>query len=492
MAAAERLGPPATADAWFFRGLAIHYDQPSEAIESYRRANALRAAQHAFYPAAVLHLARARNQQLYATRRIDLFAEADASLRQLIEHGYYDAYPHYLLSIAHRLAAEVYRGSQETSDDPLCQEHYAQALDWARSGQEQDPNDDRPVTAEAECLESMGRFEEAIAARTRAISLTERDRPRWEGCHYRWRLYYWTGQLDAALDDLKTCAGFAPTSWFYTCIYPALIHAERGAAETALDLARRPARDAPADAQAVLWSATCLRLLGAAEEAAALLAERAAAVDFSAGLTPPQTAEWVQALYVHSLEEERLDELEFLADRADQPWRLWGEAHFHAAAAQLARGDRVAALAGSSTLIGPSTANSATPITANSFAGKCNWTPIGRRGRRYHGTRPGGTRPSWVAEPRHKRPRPTLVQSAATVLLRRTGRPGNRRNGMNGKSTKHCATPPVRVKSRRGSAPDRVCRHHGLGSQTGRPPADAVLLFRPRLACRGCRSRRST
>ena len=144
---AERRGPPATAEEWFFRGLAIHWEQPAVALESYRQANALRAAEHEFFPQALLHLARARNQQLYATRSIDALADAQANLRLLIDNGYYGAYPYYLLSISQRLAAEVYRGSSGTRGD-LADQYYAEALKWARLGQEIDPDNDRPITAE--------------------------------------------------------------------------------------------------------------------------------------------------------------------------------------------------------------------------------------------------------------------------------------------------------------------------------------------------------
>ncbi len=346
-AQAEQRGPPTTADAWFFRGLALHWDDPSAAIESYHQANALRARGHEFYPQAMLHLARARNQQLYATRTLEPFPEADASLRQLIEHQYYGAYPYYLLSIANRLAAEIYDGSLGTRDDSqVVAEHYDQALKSARSGQTVDPADDRPITAEAECLESMGRYAEAIEARTRAIDIAATPHKRWEGYYYRWRLYYWTGEYGAALDDLAVCANFDSTSRFCAHVYPALVQAELGDMEQALTHARALASEAPGDAQAVLWSATCLRLLGRGEEADALLAERADTVEFGAGLLPPQTEEWVRMLYSCCSHGQPMSALEAFVEGAAAPWKLWGEAAFHSAAISLAEGNRTAALEG--------------------------------------------------------------------------------------------------------------------------------------------------
>lgn len=343
---AEQRGPPRSADAWFFRGLAMHFDDPQTAIESYRQANALRARESSFYPQAVLHLARARNQQLYATRSLDGLPEIADSLEQLIRHEHYAAYPHYLLSIAHRLAAEIYQGSRGTRDDSLVQQHYAQALEWARLGQKVDPADDRPVTAEAECLESRGLWEEALAARTRAIALATGEYQRWEGYHFRWRLHYWLGDLDAALDDLAVLREYDPQCPFYEHIYPALVYAEQGDLPTALSHARARAEQAPDNAQAVLWSATCLRLLGQPGEAADLLESHATMVDCTAELIPPQSEAWVRALYEHCQSGGPLTELDALADEVAQPWRLWGEGHFHAAARRLSGGDREGALAG--------------------------------------------------------------------------------------------------------------------------------------------------
>ncbi len=341
---AELHGPPATPDAWFFRGLAVHYDEPQEAIESYRQAIALRSREHGFYPMAMLHLARAQNQQIYATRGLDTLSEADATLRQLIEHKCYGAYPYYLLSIAHRLAAEVYSGSSGTRDDSLVTEHYTEALEWARRGQAANPVNERPITAEAECLESMGRYAEAIEARSRAIEVATSPYARCEGYHYRWRLHYWMGELEGALADATRHAACDPHSRFYRHVYPALLLAEMDRMADALDHARALAVENPGDAQAVLWSATTLRLLGHREEAVTLLTTHADTVDCTVGLVPPQSPQWVAALYAYCRDGESLDMLDALAEETDSPWKLWGEAHFHAAVRHLVDGRREAAV----------------------------------------------------------------------------------------------------------------------------------------------------
>ncbi len=335
-----------SADAWFFRGLATHFVEPLVAIQSYRTANALRARNHGFYPQAILHLARAQNQQLYSMRSLDALPEALASLQQLVDQGYYEAFPYYLLSITHRLAAEIYTGSEGTRGDQLVAEHYAQALDWARRGQQVSTTDDRPISAEAECLESMGLYAEAIEARTRAIAVAAAGIRRCEGYHYRWRLHYWTGDLDAALADVTAHAACDPNSPLYAHVYPALIRAERGDWQSALAHARALADGQPPSAMSVVWSATCLRLLGRSDEAVELLAASASIADYGADLMPPQTEDWVRALYAFCQDPAatELPTLVELADGAPTPWKLWGEAHFHAGVARLAAGDRPGAL----------------------------------------------------------------------------------------------------------------------------------------------------
>ena len=341
---AERHGPPTDADTWFLRGLAIHRNDPQVAIESYRVANSERVREHEFYPQALLHLARAQNQQLYATRSLDGFTDATNALRQLLDQGHDTGYRYYLLSIAHRLAADIYRNSGETEDGDLVSQHYTAALEWARNGQAVDPSNDRPITAEAEALESMGLFAEAIEARTRALAVAAGSHRYLETLHYRWRLYYWTGQYDAALEDLAGCAQLRRMCPFYRHVYPMLVLAEKGEQAAALAHARALEADAPENAQAVILSATALRLLGQMDEAAELLETRAEAVDFGARLCPPQTAAWVEALYEFCRGRESLTGMLQRSSQVDAPRKLMGEVYFHEGARRLGRGDRAGAL----------------------------------------------------------------------------------------------------------------------------------------------------
>jgi serine/threonine protein kinase len=335
-AAAERLGPPTTADVWFFRGLATHYSDPLTAVTSYREANKLRARERGYYPQAILHLARARNQQLYNTRSLVFFNEALTDLQGLIDHGYYGSKPYYLLSISYRLAAEI---NSSLRSEALVSDLYAQALQWARAGQQVEPASDRPITAEAECLESMGDYEAACEARTRAIEATTIADDRCEGYHYRWRLYYWTGRPQETLADVSVLATLDGRSTLYNALFPALLEAEMGHQGEAAELAQRLADQHPASAASLIWSATILRLLGRAAEASDLLESHAAGVDFALDLNAAQSPEWMRALYELSRGTASLEELDTLAECSPNAPKLWGEAAFHAAAIRLSRGE---------------------------------------------------------------------------------------------------------------------------------------------------------
>lgn len=341
---ADELGGPQSADAWFFRGMATHYDRPDIAIESYRKAIDLRVARNESYPQAVLHLARAFSQRLYVRRNLDDFSAVEATLKQLIEHNYRDAYPYYLLSIAHRFAGETYQAQAGPLASRNAAEHFEESLLWAREGQRVDPTHKSPVMAEAECLESMALFEEAAAARTRTLQLTEDPIFRWEQLHYRWRLYYWLGRLDEALDDLEGTRPFLPEGSNFAHIYTALVYAEMSERDRALAEVYAIADAAPDDAQAILWTASCLRLLGEAAAANALLEDRVDGVRFDVGLESPQSPEWVASLYRFAAGRESLENLLQLAGASETPWKLLAEAYYYAGVIALGSGDRTAAM----------------------------------------------------------------------------------------------------------------------------------------------------
>ncbi len=335
---------PLTAEAWFWRGLAIHFDRPADAIESYRQAIRLRGQEGEFYPQAVLHLARARNQQMYKTRAIDGFEEADSALRQLVNNGYYSAYPHYLLSISHRLAAEIYRGSEGTRGDQLVDDHYQQALFWAREGQRVDPSYERPVTAEAEYYESVGAFEEALEMRTRAIETGLGFNQQCEGYHYRWRLHYWLGRFDEAMADVEAHRECRPGSIFYDWVYPALIEAERGRLDQARAIVLAAADPTGSETIDVIWASSMLRLFGQAAEAESLLFDHSRGLELRSTIDLSDSELWTSGVFRFCLEGKDWESLEAYARSSDTPWACLGEAHFHAGVLSLAHGDRKKAL----------------------------------------------------------------------------------------------------------------------------------------------------
>ncbi|NOX57238.1 MAG: protein kinase [Planctomycetes bacterium] len=342
-----------SASAWFLRGLAFHFDDQDEAIRSYERARELRAEDGEFFMQATLHLARAYNQRMYASRSIDDFDATRDALNALIDNNIYGGFP-YLLSIAERLAGEIYRGSTGTRDDAAADEHFAASLAIARKGQDIDPDNPSPYSAEAFCLEIMGRYEEAIAAQTQVMAKSARGHDRWcEALHYRWRLNYWTGAFDEALDDIKANRGCKQfnRAFFYDHVYPMLIEAERGNMDRAVDHALAISRESPSDASAVIWTTTCLRLLGKSKLAQEHIEAALPGLSIKEGAQPSATEafitdEWMEALLDLVRGTKTLDELLIVARETEQPWRLIGEAEFHAAVLDLASGDRRTALEG--------------------------------------------------------------------------------------------------------------------------------------------------
>jgi tetratricopeptide (TPR) repeat protein len=315
-----------------------------------------------------LQLARALNQRLFAERDLELFYQARDVLSSLNNFEMYDARVNYLQSIAHRIAGEITAGNTGTRLGDS--ENYFQlALEYARKAQEDRPDHTDSYLAEAHCLEMMGDLDGAIVARTQAVTVARTeavtaagiDKQRLlEALHFRWRLYYWTGQYAAALDDIyELQAGLegTPLHLIYAHVYPAWVLAEMGDDGGAVELAQSivpDSSDAPVAARRIIWAATTLRLIGHADLADELIAACDSRVSFDAELLPWQTPEWMQTLYEMVGGAEDLEALLELIDKARaagmaQPWRLSGEAYFHDAVIRLADGRRNEALDGFAT-----------------------------------------------------------------------------------------------------------------------------------------------
>ena len=131
-----------------------------------------------------------------------------------------------------------------------------------------------------------------------------------------------------------------PESRFYAHINPALVYAEMGELRQAIDEVWAMVEAAPHDAQAVMWTATCLRLFGQPEEAQELLDSSREEIDLASALVPPQTEVWMRTLYDYSRGEGGLEGLLSLANSASTPRKLVAEAHFHAAIKAWSTGNR--------------------------------------------------------------------------------------------------------------------------------------------------------
>ncbi len=341
VAFAATLGGPITPEAWFFRALAIHYDDPDSAAHSYQVARNMAGANNQYFPQASLNVARAYNQILFARRSLDAFQEAEPVLLQLVKDSFYAGTAHYLLSITYRLAAEIYR---DTGNADKADEYFQTALSWAQQGELAAPLDNRPPTAVATCLEKLGKLEDAIAARDRAESLAVHDRQRCEGYYYRWRLHYWLGHLDEALTDIQQHAACDAEDPFFTHIYPALIDAERGDLTAAQARIEALANRQPYTASDSILAAAGYRLLGMEDAATTLLISHQNQVSFLSDPSIPIYDQWQRSLYDYCAGTQPFEVLLTLAQSSETPWKFLGEAYYHAGLKALASGDRVEAI----------------------------------------------------------------------------------------------------------------------------------------------------
>ncbi len=344
IAAADAQGDTLTPEAWLFRALALHWDNPIDAIESYGNGIAAMHATGDFFPQAEFHLARGSNQQMSRTRTIGRFLDTEAALAGLIARGHFEDYPYYLLSIAYRLAGEIYDSDMRIRNAAVASGYFDQALQVALAGQEKWPRRVRCFHAEAQCLEILGRYEAAVFARTRAIENADGDLTH-EGYYYRWRLLFWLDRFGEAMQDVEKLQEFVQKNDYYHEVYPALLLAETGDLPGALAHAYAISSRHHAHAQPTLLSASLLRLFGRSDKAAALLARRRDGIDFNKGTDGRRTAQWFEALYDYVSGIRSLASLEELANLNDEPWELLGDLYFHAGIIALQNQDKAAATA---------------------------------------------------------------------------------------------------------------------------------------------------
>lgn len=347
---ADAAGGPMSASGYFFLGQAVVRSDPERAEEAYRQATRRRDR----YVQAQIHLGRALNHWMYHNRQLINLKEGLTALDSACALQQSKAYPRYLLSIAHRLAGEIYErsGGRDTTIEKeirdLRDAHFRKALAAARSAQTAEPDSPLGYTCEAEYWECRGDLTQAIDARDRGDKFCRTPSARVELYQYRWRLLYWDGQLDRALDDLgqlsRLCPDDDPLHVWYSALFRALALHDLGRRDEAIGLAHAAAVARPTDFRAVTSAAAMLRVLNRPDEADALLASHEKQIDFEAGRFGIVSADMLRGFYALCRREQSLEELQAVADTPGSDKRFWPPAYFLAAAEALGRADREVAL----------------------------------------------------------------------------------------------------------------------------------------------------
>jgi len=338
---AKAAGGAKTAAGHFFHAQAVVRNNPEEAVTAYRNASIKREN----YAQAWVHLGRAHNHWMYHHRKHERFDEQERFLKMACDMQTGRAYPRYLLSIAYRLSAEIYR---HAGNEPDAREHFNKALYYAKEAQAVEPESLRGYVCEAEYWESQKNYPRAIAAWDRGAPYCKTSTTLVELHQYRWRLLYWDGQPTRALEDLRVLKQECPEGntkrvWF-VALFPSLIQAEAGRMDEALQLARLMVDERPNDFRAVTSAACTLRILGQANEADGLLASHAEKIDAQGVSCIKLPPGWVEAMYAFCQRPTTWGSLEQLAADRRNDKLLWPAPNFFAGADALGRGDRQGAL----------------------------------------------------------------------------------------------------------------------------------------------------
>ncbi|MEK6644192.1 MAG: protein kinase [Planctomycetota bacterium] len=267
LAKADGLGGPATAQAHFFRGQVLVREE-DEAEKEYRLAKGLKPG----YTQALLHLGRALNHWMYHHRSLEKFGELKDSLNAVCLVQDKKAYPRYLLSIGHRLAGEIHQADGKADAAAV---ELARALELAQDAQRVESDSARGYVAEAEYWETMRNYEKALELRNKSEPYCIKPEPKAELFQYRWRLHFWLGHHEAALKDLETLAALRtdtdPKRVWYLGLFPALVLADQGKVDQAIEKILKTATEKPTSFRAVTAAASFLRMLWKPNEANDLL-----------------------------------------------------------------------------------------------------------------------------------------------------------------------------------------------------------------------------
>jgi tetratricopeptide (TPR) repeat protein len=279
----EQAGGPDTAAGWFFLGQAVVRQDPNRANNAFRRAIDLRAQ----YYQAIIHLARAQNHEMYHRRTTYDFGEIRSRLELACQAQSRAAYPCYLLSLAYRLSAEIYRDAGRADE---AAPRFDNARKWAEEAITREPTSPRGFAALAEYHESLGAYENAIAAWERAEPHCSAIPDEYELREYRWRLLLWAGRHDEALRDIDRLeqldgASDADHPWMARW-FRAVLLADRGEFDRATNELHAVMRDHADSRRARVDCLTLMRWIGHATNAPVAISHRGDSPELIGSLSP--------------------------------------------------------------------------------------------------------------------------------------------------------------------------------------------------------------
>ncbi|MBU0639239.1 MAG: protein kinase [Planctomycetes bacterium] len=340
----DALAAEPSAAGWFFRGQAVWGTDPKEAERTFDKAIAKRAN----FVQAMLHQARAMNQIMYFLRDRGYYQKAVSRLEFVTDAQPDKAYPRYLLSVTHLLAAEILASEGRAAES---QQAYQRSLSAARDAQRVQPDSPRGYAAEANCLESQGDYRGALDAWNRIrepdVRMSRSDRS--ERDAYRMRLYFWLA--DAGNAKLMRAARYSALDGYVRderydadeTLYEALLEAESGNTTLAMQILEVAVEWARPHAESLLRLEAGYRLLGQAPPAELWAGQ----VDYAAQLPPGWTTEWLKQLTRYLRGELAWPTLlKVVAHQAQRPENerlLLASAHFYRGVRELAEGRRGAA-----------------------------------------------------------------------------------------------------------------------------------------------------
>ncbi|MFQ5807250.1 MAG: protein kinase [Phycisphaerae bacterium] len=349
--------PKRSAEGCFFRGQAVWGIDPEDAVRSFENAIKTASREGFTFTQPMLHQGRAMNQIMYSWRaleplRANKYYEKAVGRLEYAKLGQPNkAYPRYLLSITHLLAAEIQQSAGKPKD---ALEAYQKSLTVAREAQQVEPSSPRGYAAEAGYHESRGDFVAAVAAWNQfdnpdnAIETSESDRS--ERFEYQMRLHFWLGQYAEAermrARRYSELTGYDPQRRYDADegLYQALVAASAGdwdTAERALTIGVERARHNP---EYLLRLDAAYRLLGQTAPTDLLPHE----ISAESKLSPGWTREWLAVLIGYQRGEVGWEAVKATSStgtqRNDDPRLRMAGAHFFRGVRELAAGQRKRAL----------------------------------------------------------------------------------------------------------------------------------------------------